>query len=329
LNAGESFSLTRRPTSPALTALITPAGWIRLAIVVGLAALVYHQTVRHLMVSRWLHDGNWSHGFLIPLFSLYFLNTRREEMFATRVQPSYWGAVVLAASLAMYILGGWWLRMGYVQALSIVGVIFGLTLLLGGWGVIRIAWFPILFLILAVPLPDGFYRELTMPLRQWASSAAALILPTIVPGLHTEAQAVVIDYVMPGRPPGLLNVEDACSGMRSTMAFVTLGVAIAYLGERPVWQRVVMMLMCVPIALTCNTIRVVMTGWLHVTGREAWARGTPHQLLGMAMFGVALGLFLLLGYVLQRLFVEADESDEGSEGAGGLPRRAMSDRGSP
>jgi exosortase len=291
--------------------MLSPAGWWRAGILAVLFVLVYHQTIRTLLFQKWMTDGNWSHGFLIPVFSLYFLSIRREELARSvraEARPSYLGAVVLAASLALYLLSAWWLRMGYPQALSIVGAIFGLTLLFGGSKVMRIAWFPILFLVLAIPLPDSLYREITMPLRQLASYLAALVLPILVPGLHAEAQAVVIDYVMPGKPPGLLNVEDACSGMRSTMAFVTLGVAIAYLGDRPAWQRVVMVLFCVPIALVCNTIRVVITGWLHVTGHEEWARGTPHQLLGMAMFGVALGLYLLLGVVLQHLFVEVEEA---------------------
>lgn len=291
--------------------LFTPAGWVRLAVVTALLALVYHQTAHHLLVRRWLGDGNWSHGFLIPLFSLYFLGMQRDRLLRVQPRPSYLGAVVLALSLAGYIASGWWLRMGYPQGLSIVGAIFGVTLLLGGWPVIRVTWFPILFLLLAVPLPDGLYRELTMPLRQLASSASALMLPLLVPGLHTEAQSVVIDFVLPGKPPGVLNVEDACSGMRSTMAFVTLGVAMAYLGDRATWQRIVMVICCVPIAVACNTIRVVITGYLVVNGYDDWARGTPHQMLGMLMFAVALGLFSLLGATLGRLFVEvADEQPE-------------------
>jgi exosortase len=102
-------------------------------------------------------------------------------------------------------------------------------------------------------------------------------------------------------------VEEACSGMRLMMAFVTLGVAMAYLGDRPVWQRLVMVASCVPIAVACNAIRVTVTGLLHVYGRGELARGTPHQLLGFVMLAIALGLFSALGYVLSRLFIE--ESD--------------------
>lgn len=306
-------SLSSIPTSSPCTwsERVPTATRVRLVIVAVLLIAVYWGSIRHQLIARWLNDGNWSHGWLIPLFSLYFLYTRRNDLLRCRPKPGYTGAWVLAGSLCVYFVSGWVFRMAYPQALSLVGSVFGLTLLLGGWSVMRVAWFPIAFLVLAVPLPDRLYVELTMPLRQWASTAAAALMPLFASGLHTEAQAVVIDYVMPGRPPGTLNIEEACSGMRLMMAFVTLGVAMAYLHDRPVWQRLVMVASCLPIAVLCNTIRVTTTGLLYIQGHEDLAQGTPHQLLGVAMLMIALGLFALLGYVLSHVFLEETPGVEG------------------
>lgn len=290
--------------------LFGPTTCVRLAIVSALICFVYWGPIRWLLVARWIEDGNWSHGWLIPLFSLYFVYTKAPQLFATTPRPSYVGAVVLALSLAVYFTFSWVVPMGYLQAVSIVGTIFGVTLLLGGWVIVRIVWFPIVFLLLAVPLPHRVYVELTRPLREWASTAAAAIMPLFVTGLHTEAQAVVIDYLAPGGLSGQLNVEEACSGMRLMMAFVTLGVAMAYLGDRPAWQRVIMVVFCIPIAVFCNTIRVTMTGLFLITGRTYLAQGTPHQLLGIAMLVLALGMFALVGYVLANLFVEVTDDAE-------------------
>jgi len=288
-------------------ALLPPATLVRLVILAGLVLFAYWRPIRTNLVGKWLHDGNWSHGWLIPLFSLYFLSTRRDELLRCRPAPNYWGAAILALSLAVYFVSAWQYRMVYPQLVSIVGVILGLTLLLGGLSVIRTAWFPILFLLFAIPLPQAMYVELTMPLRRAASLVAATVMPLFVDGLHTEAQAVIIDYCLPGRPPGQLNVEEACSGMRSIMAFVTLGVAIAYVRQRPWWHRALMLVSCVPIAVFCNAIRVTTTGLLFVTGHDELARGTPHALLGVLMFGIALGSFLLIDYVLGHLWVEVSE----------------------
>jgi len=204
------------------------------------------------------------------------------------------------------------------QSLSLVGTVFGATLLLGGWSVMRVAWFPIAFLFFAIPLPQSLYVELTRPLRELASTAAAAVMPLFIPGLHTQAQAVVIDYVRPGMAPGQLNVEEACSGMRLMMAFVTLGVAMAYLGERPLWQRVIMVASCLPIAVLCNAVRVTITGLLNITGHAEYAQGTPHQLLGMVMLLIALGCFALIGYVLSHLFVETAEDADGAAASAGI-----------
>ncbi len=291
--------------------LLTPAVRVQVAVVAVLVLATYWGIIQRTLVMRWLHDGNWSHGWLIPAFSLYFLHINRDKLMQCRAKPSYLGAFVVAASLAAMFMGAWVFRMAYPQALSIVGVIFGLTLLLGGWNVIRVAWFPILFLVLAVPLPQSQYVQLTMPLREFASTAAAAILPLLSPGLIAEAQAVVIDYVVPGTGPGQLNVQEACSGMRLIMAFVTLGVAMAYVRPRPNWQRVIMVLSCLPIAVLCNTIRVTTTGMFHIHGYHDLAKGTPHQLLGILMLVIALGLYVLIGYILSHLFIEESE-DTGS-----------------
>jgi exosortase len=289
---------------------VSPQVWLRVGVVAALFFVVYWNPIRHFLVGRWIADGNWSHGWLIPLFSLYFLSTRRDELLGCEVKPSYWGAIVLALSLGAYFWSAWWARMAYPQSVSMIGAIFGATLLMGGWAIVRLAWFPILFLLFAIPLPQSVYFTLTRPLREMASTLAAAVMPLFVSGLHTVAQGVVIDYLRPGASPGQLNVEEACSGMRLMMAFVTLGVGMAYLGNRPFWQRLVMVIACLPIAIFCNTIRVTATGLLTITGHSEYAQGTPHQLLGIAMLLIALGCYSTIGYVLSHLFIDAPPENQ-------------------
>ena len=298
--------------------IVPPKTWVRMAVVAILLGAVYWATIWNHLVRRWMNDGNWSHGWLVPVFSGYLLATQRERLAAVIPRANYLGAVVLVFSLGLYFITSWWWPMVYPQIVSIIGSILGLTLLLGGWSLMRVAWFPIMFLLFALPLPQGLYVDLTLRLRALASTLAAAIMPLFASGLYTEAQSVVIDYDFGGRS-GHLNVEEACSGMRLLMAFVTLGVAMAYLGNRATWQRVIMVLCCIPIALICNTIRVTATGLLFVYERNELAQGTPHQLLGIFMLVIAFGLFAFVGYLLNHLFVEdaGKETDPGisAEGA--------------
>lgn len=282
---------------------------VQLVILAALVALVYWGPIRDDLMWKWRTDGNWSHGWLVPVFSLYFLYIHRDELFRCRLRPSFLGAGVIAVSLAGYLYFLLLVGMTYPQLVSLLGVMVGLVLLFGGWSLLRVTWFPIGFLLLAMPLPESRYVALTLPLRQLASIVAASAMELLSPSLYTEAQGVVIDYMGPGTA-GTLNVEEACSGMRLMMAFVTLGVAMAYLGRRPFWQRLLMVLSCVPIAVFCNAVRVTTTGLFQVHGHGDLAKGTPHQLLGIAMLVLALGLYAALGFVLSRLFVDATDEDD-------------------
>lgn len=284
--------------------IVPPATCVRVGIVALLLVVVYWAPIRTLLVARWMNDGDWSHGFLIPVFSLYFLYMRRADFPVGSARPSYVGALVLALGLGMYFSFAWVIPMGYPQGVSIVVSILGLTLLLGGWPTMRVAWFPILFLLLAIPLPHRMYVEMSRPLREWSATAGATLMPMFMSGLYTQSQALVIDYLAPDGRTGQLNVEQACSGMRLLMSFFTIGLAMSYLGNRPMWQRWVMVVSCVPIAVFCNSIRVTLTGLATVAGRTDLAQGTPHQLLGIAMLALALGLFWSLGYVLSHLLVD-------------------------
>ena len=303
-----------------LTHLMGVRGLVQASVLLVLLIAVFWQPIRYTMVHRWIHDASWSFGWLVPVFSVYFLSCNTYRLAATKIRPSYVGLVVLLVSLVCYMATLWIYRFAYPRALTVIGAIAGLTLLLAGWQVLRIAWFPIAFLTFSVPLPQTVYVKITTPLQILASNVAAAVLSAL-PDVHAEASGIVIDYSH-GSVLGHLNVEEACSGMRSMMAIVTLGVAMAYLGVRPFWQRMVLVVMCVPIAMFCNVMRVTITGVIHVyehtsLGRALgfkWLTGdTPHALLGLATFLVALGLFTLLGWVLSNLYVTDPDGEAGSE----------------
>jgi exosortase len=278
----------------------TVAG-VRAGILAALLLYVFWAPVE-MATARWSADANWSHGWLVPVFSLYFLWVRREQIVQTRPTTSYTGLVVLLLSLVGYFLFLVVRPYGYLQFLAMVGAILGITLFLTGWAMLRITWLPILFLCFANPIPDQYYVTLTMPLRLLTTRLAVPVL-SLIPGAELEVEGVIISYYYQ-KVDGTLNVEEACAGMRLMMAFVTLGVAMAYIGDRPLWQRIGMVVACVPIAVFCNIVRVTATGVLTIYGYTDLAQGVAHQLLGLAMLPLALGLFALTGYVLKRLLVE-------------------------
>ena len=172
---------------------------------------------------------------------------------------------------------------------------------------VRYAWLPIGFLVFAVPLPQRYYFRLTMPMRLLAANIAAALLE-LVKGLETTVNGVVISVVYNGRrmEPDL-NVAEACSGMRLLMAFLALGVAMAYLHYRPIWQRLILLASTVPIAVLCNIVRVTVTGFIYVLVHPRYTQGVYHDLLGLAMLPLAFGLYGFLAWFISGLFIEETE----------------------
>ena len=109
-----------------------------------------------------------------------------------------------------------------------------------------------------------------------------------------------------------INVAEACSGLRMLMAFIALGAAMAYLADRAWWKRIVMLVLAVPIALVVNIGRVTVIGLLTLVDRDM-ASGDFHVFVGMLMLIPAAGLFMLVGWVLDRVVIdEIDSSNDES-----------------
>jgi len=284
--------------------------YIKILIIAGLFCFLFRNDIEGI-VNRWLTDSSWSHGFLIPLFSLYFINQKREEILRcaanNEFRPNYLGLVLLVFAILFYPFNIVHLQYGYLRSIDMIATLGAIVLFLGGWILVKHTWLPVAFLVFAVPLPERYYRELTIPMRQWAATVAGGLL-NLVPELEAAANGVVIDVFykgMPLEPP--LDVAEACSGMRLLMAFLALGVAMAYLHYRPLWQRIILLVSTVPIAIFCNIVRVTVTGFIYVLIHPKYAQGIYHDMLGMAMLPLAFGLYGALAWFMSSLFI--DESD--------------------
>jgi exosortase len=276
--------------------------YVKIGIIAVLFYLVYYLEINRI-VYKW-KDPSWSHGFLIPLFSLYFLHQVKDEILNQKFKSNYLGLFFLICGLAFYPFNIIQLRFGYLSPLSMIATLGAVILFLGGWKLVKYTWLPVAFLVFAVPLPDRYYRGITIPMRIWAASIASSML-NLVKDLHATASGVVIDIFYKGvhmEPP--LDVAEACSGMRLLMAFVALGVAMAYLHKRPVWQRLVLLASTVPIAILCNIVRVTITGFIHVLIGPKYSQGVYHDTLGMCMLPLAFGLYGALAWFLSNVFVE-------------------------
>jgi exosortase len=278
--------------------------YVKMLIIGGLFIYLFRNEIQPI-VYRWRTDSSWSHGFLIPLFSLYFINQAKDKILNLQTKPNYLGSFFLICGIRFYIFNivsptGY----AYFRPMSMIAALGAVVLFLGGWALIKHTWLPIAFLVFAVPLPNRYYVGLTMPMRKLATVVATALL-NLVSQMEATASGVVIEVIYKGQrlePP--LNVAEACSGMRLLMAFLALGVAMAYLHYRPVWQRLVLLASTIPIAVFCNIIRVTVTGFIYILIHPKYAQGIYHDILGMAMLPLAFGLYGFLAWFMASLFVE-------------------------
>jgi exosortase len=272
------------------------------AVIVGLAfAAVFYNELLNLQ-SKWYHSADWSHGWLIPLFSVYLVYLRWAQVKRAPLRHTWIGFVLMLTALVGYQYFLWVSPMGYPRATMMLLCLLGVVVALCGLPILRCIWVPWLYLFFAVPLPQSIYFSLTDPLRRLAAIVATQVLG-LFGNLDIQKIGSNIEYVYQGQV-GTLGVADACSGMRSTMTLCALGVAVAFISDRPWWQRVIMIASCIPIAVFSNFIRVTVTCILHIFVDPKYATGTYHTILGLVTLLIAFGIFSVLGWLLNHLFLE-------------------------
>ncbi len=257
------------------------------------------------VVYKWVTSSDWSHGPIIPLFSAYLVYMKWDQIRRCRISHTWVGLVILVAGLAFYAYSLLLGQFGYPRPLAMMVCLLGVIILLCGLPVMRYAWVPWLYLLFAIPIPQRIHFMLTNPLRQLAASVATTILG-LIRDLDIQRNGSVIDAFYKGNTYAI-GVADACSGMRSTITLCALGVAITFISDRPWWQRVILLAACLPIAVFCNFIRVLITTWLYIFVDERYATGTYHTLLGLAMLGLAFSIFSGIGWVLKHLVIEGHD----------------------
>ncbi|MBA7640936.1 hypothetical protein ES703_48607 [subsurface metagenome] len=280
--------------------------YVKMSIIGGLFYCLFHKEIGEL-VYIWLNDRSWSHGFLIPLFSLYFINQHKKEILSLQIKSSYWGLFFLICGIVFYPLNIVHFQYWYLRPIGMIATLGAVVLFLGGWRLVKYTWLPVGFLVFAVRVPARYYVKLTMPMRQMAARVATALL-NLVSGLEATVHGVVIDVIYEGQRLEPLNVAEACSGMRLLMAFLALGVAMAYLHYRPVWQRIVLLASTIPIAIFCNIVRVTATGFIYVLIHPRYTQGIYHDILGIGMLPLAFVLYGSLAWFMSSLFIEETEA---------------------
>lgn len=167
-----------------------------------------------------------------------------------------------------------------------------------GWRQVMAWWLPSLLLALSVPLPEVIMGTLALPLQLKASSLGAALLSTRGIPVHLDGNVIRL----PGQD---LFVTEACSGLRSLTALLSIGVLLGGLLLRHPATRVALVALALPVAVLINGVRVFITGFLVLFVDPSLADGFTHITEGWLMFLVAfavLALLTLAGARIERRF---------------------------
>jgi exosortase len=295
---------------------------------IGLVVAFLYAGVLAKLGRDWWTDENYSHGLLVPFVIAFIVRLEFEDFKNITEMPKFrLGCVMILLALLM-LLGGTLGAELFTQRVSFVLMLAGIVVYFFGTRVLRFLVVPFVLLLLSIPVPQIIFNKIAFPLQIYASQIAVwgirlFEIPTVRKGNVFEILPRGATQVI------ALEVVEACSGIRSLMTLVTLALILAFftrakrefggtgglgfLKSPDVWRAVILMLSAVPIAVLTNAARVTTTGVLtYYYGKQA-TEGALHDALGWAVYIVALGLLILLNFMLQLVFRKISSNKNSSE----------------
>lgn len=256
-----------------------------------------------IMAEKWMTNPQYSHGYLVPLFSLGLLVWKRKELDFAACRTDWRGLVLLVLGAGGYVAGGYWYS-DYATAGSFVLAVGGTALLLGGPAALRWAGPAIAFLVFMLPLPYKVETTLGPFLQRVATLWSTWLLQLFGLPAASEGNVIVLEH-------GRIAVVEACSGLSMLMIFLAISTGMAMVIRRPLVDRLALVVSAIPVALAANVARITANG----VAIEIWDVETAHRLFhdqgGWLMMPLAVAMLWVELWVLRRLFAEVPSKPVG------------------
>lgn len=257
-------------------------GWLGFALI--LMAIAFWGGINELIV-RWDKQEEYSHGYLLPFLTLYFIWQKKNTIIQSEFSPSWWGLALILAALIIFIIGE-------VSALfiltqyALILVLIGLALALMGWPACKPVLIPILLLVFAIPLPYFLEVSLSANLQLLSSKLGVYFIRWCQIPVYLEGNVIDLgDYK--------LQVVEACSGLRYLFPLISLGFICAYMYDVAFWKRAVVVLSTIPITILMNSFRIGMIGVLVDNWGIEMAEGFLHDFEGWIVFMACFGVLFI------------------------------------
>jgi exosortase len=197
-------------------------------------------------------ESYYAHGPLVPFMAAFMLWHQRTRLKAVEKKP-FWPALLLLAPMLVLLVVSVKEEMRSVESLSFLGTVWASTLLVLGTKFFKAASFPLLFLILMAPLPAPLLNDSTLHLQMWSTDLASKILAVTGFGNTQIGNVIHIDNYT-------LFVDVPCSGFKTLLALLTFNAFLAFMLDGPLIRRLLLFLICSPLALLINGVRIALIG---------------------------------------------------------------------
>ncbi len=257
------------------------------------------------------HD-TYSHILLIPFITagLILMRTQPLDVQTRSTGPA---AALIVASALMVFLG---LRLEprlapgvplAISILSLVALVWAGVLLVYGTRVFRSLLFPLLLLLLAVPLPQFVINRLIY----WLQSGSAEVTYLLFRATGTPVLRQGFAFSV---PQFTIEIAKECSGIRSAVALLITCLLAGYLFLRSGWSRIALLAAAVPVLVIKNGVRIVTLTLLSIYVDPGFLSGNLHHEGGFLFFLIGLLILWPVLWRLQSIEAKQRRRGEGPQG---------------
>lgn len=274
---------------------------IAMLLLSGFSLAVFLILPMRLLGSVYHQDPNYSHGYLVWLFAVFLACQKRTSFRAAPARTSVMGFVPLLLGCGLVVVGHWYriaLQPGYLGHVFLQGIGLWLTVsaaiwILAGGSRLRIMAPVLGFMVFSIPWPESFTLPVTRTLQRLVAVSSAHLFRSL--GIEVFRDGNLLHL-----PNAVLGVAEACSGIRSLMAFLAVTAACAVVFKLGLLRTLVLFLLAPLAAVASNVLRILITGILVLNGNADWMHGSRHDLLGLAVILCGGGMLLSAARALKK-----------------------------
>ena len=263
------------------------------------ASLIVFRAPVNTLVHLALRDGRYTSTLAIPFISFALVCLRRLTIFVDAQYCLWTGVPFGLTGLILFALSVFPARLLPEYILSVR--IFALVLVLSGeficcYGMqaARNCMFPLILLLLTVPIPAVVLEHIVVALQRGSAEVTFRLFKLVGVPVYREG---MFKFSLPGIT---IEVANECSGIRSSLSMFIGSIVAGYLILRSSWSRASLALLTIPIVIFKNAVRIVTISWLGIYVDSGFLHGRLHQYSGLPFSLLALALLAPVLLLLAR-----------------------------